>query len=311
MLNFTKLREQQMDYFNIKQDYYTGNFKHCLQEINSLPELDNTGLYYKLKCQFALGESFNNADLATKFGKIFQQYVQSLQESPVSGSNLQSLIDMNDTDAFELNLLATLHGIEGNFDESLKTCVHAIDNLENTDGMVELVLLAVQIALLNKQPQVAQTIYENFVSLKDDQLTSETELVINLMESYIKFATNVDTMSSNFYYFEEMAQTYSTWKTQLNLLNLHLQQGNLVEANDIINILESDYYSKEQLESASLYKSDFLASKITLAVLEGKNIVTINELKDELKNANSSHPLIKNDLEINGKFDEIVVKYNA
>lgn len=300
-----------MDYFNIKQDYYTGNFKHCLQAINDLTKLDDTTLYYKLKCQLALGETFDNADLSTKFGKIFEQYAQSLQQQPIESDKVQDLIEMNDTNAFELNLLATLQGIEGDLPESLKTCVYAIDNLEATEGIVEIVLLTVQIALLNEQPQVAQTVYENFVSLKDDQLTSETELIINLMESYIKFSTNVDTSSSNFYYFEEMAQTYSTWKTQLNLLNLHLQQGNLVEANDIINVLESDYYSKEQSESAQLYKSDLLASKITLSILEGKTIETVNELKAELKQTNADHPLIKNDLKINEKFNEIVAKYSA
>lgn len=296
-----------MDFFSIKQNYYTGNFAHALQDIRKHTESeDDTLLFYKLKTLLALKKYEAGSFKANPIGVTFDIYVQFLKSRNISA--LESHVNTETASPYELNIFASALAIEGRYDESLEVCVYGIDNSESA-GTTELLLLAIQVTLLDGQFSVAQTLFDNFIGAQEDNITSEDELIVNLAESYIKFATNQDTTSSNFYYFEELAQTFPTWKTQLGLLNLHLQQSNIEEAQGIINFLESDYYSVEQKEAAELYKPDFLANKITLAILSGSN--NVDELKKELEQLDPNHALIQNNKKINSDFDEIVAKYNV
>lgn len=295
-----------MDYFSIKQDYYVGNFTHALQEIEKHNIEDDTLLFYKLKTLLALKKYELGSYSNNKLGSIFDLYYKYLQSKDIS--ELESNVTVETATPYELNLFASALVIEGRLDESLETCVYGIDNSE-LPGITELLLLAIQVALLNGQATVAQTMLDNFINSRDDTITSEDELIVNLAESYIKFATNKDTTSSNFYYFEELSQTFPTWKTQLGLLNIHLQRSNIEEAKEIVNTLESDYYSVEQSEAAELYKPHFLANKITLAILAGSD--EVDNLRKELEQLDPNHPLIKNNRRINAEFDEIVAKYNV
>lgn len=296
-----------MDFFSIKQNYYTGDFVHALQDIEKHTESkDDTLLFYKLKTLLALQKYEAGSSKTNPIGVTFDLYVKYLKSRDISA--LESHVNTETASPFELYFLASALVIEGRFDDSLEVCVYGIDNSEST-GTTELLLLAIQVTLLNGQFSIAQTLFDNFIGAQEDNITSEDELIINLAESYIKFATNQDTTSSNFYYFEELAQTFPTWKTQLGLLNLHLQQSNIEEAKGIINVLESDYYSVEQKDAAKLYKPHFLANKITLSILSGSN--DVDELKNELEQLDPNHVLIQNNKRINANFDEIVAKYNV
>lgn len=296
-----------MDFFSIKQNYYTGDFVHALQDIEKHSESkDDTLLFYKLKTLLALKKYEAGSSQTNPIGATFDLYVKYLKSRDISA--LESHVNTETASPYELYLLASALAIEGRYDESLEVCVYGIDNSEST-GTTELLLLAIQVTLLNGQFSIAQTLFDNFIGAQEDNITSEDELIINLAESYIKFATNQDTTSSNFYYFEELAQTFPTWKTQLGLLNLHLQQSNIEEAQGIVNVLESEYYSVEQKEAAELYKPHFLANKITLSILSGSN--DVDELKKELEQLDPNHVLIQNNRMINANFDEIVAKYNV
>lgn len=295
-----------MDYFSIKQDYYSGNFSHVLQDIEKQNIEDDTLLFYKLKTLLALKKYELGVCSNNKLGSVFDLYYKYLQSKDIS--ELESNIKMETATPYEINVLASAFAIDGRLDESLEACVYGIDNSE-LSGVTELLLLAIQVALLDGQVSIAQTMLENFINSREDAITSEDELLVNLAESYIKFATNQDTTSSNFYYFEELSQTFPTWKTQLGLMNLHLQQSNIEEAQGIVNVLESDYYSVEQSEAAELYKPHFLANKITLAILTGSE--EVDDLKNQLEQLDPNHPLIKNNKRLNTEFDEIVAKYKV
>lgn len=295
-----------MDFFSVKQNYYTGNYKQTLQEVERLGNSeDETAEYYKLKAELAL-KKYNKNSSTTKFGKIFDHYVEFLKNKDIS--SLEKEIDLGNSSTFEVHLLASAYAILGRLDESLDACVRGIDGNSET-GISELVLLAIQVALLNSKHSIAQTMFENYVETHQDSMKSEDELIINLSESYIKFASNQDTTSSAFYYYEELAQTFPTWKTQLGLLNLHLQQGNVNEAQGIVDLLNSDYYSVEQKEAGDLFKPHFLASKITLGIMQGSE--DVDDLKKELENIAPDHVFVKKDKEINAAFDEIVGKYSV
>lgn len=295
-----------MDFFSIKQNYYTGNFTHALQEIEKSTGNDDTLLFYKSKTLLALKKYKAGSAKGNSLATIFDLYAEYLQSRDIT--ELESKVNIETASPYELNLFASALAIEGRLDESLEVCVYGIDNSESV-GTTELLLLAIQVALLNGQHTIAQTMFDNFISTQEDNITSEDELLVNLGESYIKFTTNQDTTGSNFYYFEELAQTFPTWKTQLALLNAHLQQSNIEEAQGIVSTLESDYYSVEQKESAELYRPNFLANKITLAILSGSN--EVDDLKRELEQLDPKNVLIQHDKKINADFDEIVVKYNA
>ncbi|CAI4065549.1 hypothetical protein SUVZ_09G0880 [Saccharomyces uvarum] len=293
-----------MDYFNIKQNYYTGNFVQCLQEIEKFNKVtDNTLLFYKAKTLLALNQ-YQSQDHSSKFGKALDAYVNFLDTKDIT--ELEGLLKDKQSSPYELHLLASAQAILGNLDESLETCVEGIDG-DEMEGTTELLLLAVEVALLNNQASTASIIFDNYTNAIEDSITGDNEMILNLAESYIKFGTNKETATSNFYYYEELSQTFPTWKTQLGLLNLHLQQRNIAEAQGIVELLLSDYYSVEQKENAALYKPNFLANQITLALMQGADT---EDLTNRLVDLDHEHAFIKHHQEIDAKFDELVGKYD-
>lgn len=293
-----------MDYFAVKQSYYTGDLKKTLQEIAKFGKTeDDTLNFYSLRCQLELKESITYGE--SKLAKAFQAYQSFLANGDLGA--VASVIDEATTNNYELHLLASAHAIAGELDRSLELAVNGIHNGEHI-GTTELFLLAIEVALLNNQNTVASTLFENYINSSESELSSEDELIVNLAESYIKFATNVDTSSSNFYYFEELAQTYPTWKSQLGLLSLHLQQAHVEEARSIVELLESEYYSEGQKDMAAVYLPHLLANKITLSILEAKPLEEIEELRNQLISLKPDHPYVKAHREMSAKFDEIVAR---
>ncbi|EDO15058.1 hypothetical protein Kpol_411p3 [Vanderwaltozyma polyspora DSM 70294] len=295
-----------MDYFSVKQSYYTGNFAQVLKEIvKQEDQTDATLLFYKARALLALGKYESQASSGA-FGKVFDAYTEFLKSK--NASKLEKLVVKDDSTPFELFLIAAAKAILGDYESSLNLCVQGIDS-DVVVGSAELLLLAIEVALLNSQSNVAVTMFENYTNANGNEISSEDELIINIAESYIKFATNKDTTTSNYYQFEELAQSFPTWKTQLSLLNSHLQQGNIDQAEEIVNTLESDYYSVEQKESAELYNPHFLASKITLSIMQGS--ANTDELRNELTKLAPTHSYSQNNKEINTKFNELVAKYSS
>lgn len=293
-----------MDYFTVKQSFYNGSYEKVLEEASKLGKVEDVTIkYYQLRSELALGQLKAGGD--DSLSQAFALYETFLKDSKHDLSKLESHVKGKNC-LYHLNLLASAQAIKGDVEESLKTCVEGIDS-GNEVGVPDLLLLAIEVALLNNKASTASTMFENYTSTNADSLSSEDELIINLAESYIKFATNVDTSSSNFYHFEELAQTFPTWKSQLGLLNLQLQQGNTTEAQSIVDLLESEYYSKNQ-EAVQLYKGNFLANKITLAIMEGEKSKA-EELRSELKQFAPNHGFNKTHEELTSKFNEIVVKY--
>ncbi|KAL3230991.1 Coatomer subunit epsilon [Nakaseomyces bracarensis] len=293
-----------MDYFSVKQSYYSGSFDKALEEISKFNKVEDVTLkYYQLRSELALGQ-LKTTGGSDPLSGAFVLYQAFLQNKDLK--KLQQHVEGKGC-LFQLNLLACAQAIAGDLEAALQTCVEGIDS-DNKTGLIELFLLAIEIALLDGKPSTASTMFENYTSTNADSLTSDDELIVNLAESYIKFATNVDTTSSNFYHFEELAQTFPTWKSQLGLLNLQLQQGNVTEAESIVELLESEYYTEQQPDAAKLYKSNFLANKITLAIMQG-DLAKTTELRNELKSCAPDHVYNKSHAELNSKFDEIVVKY--
>lgn len=295
-----------MNYFTIKQCYYTGDFPQTLQEIAKLNKVsDDTLTFYKHSASLALGRP-ETVEGDGKLDKVFQGYCEFLQSKDVT--QLQKLVSKDQGTPFELFLLALAQSVLGDFEEGLQTAVAGIDNDEAV-GTPELLLLAVQIALLKGRPSVASTMLGNYTSANEDHLSSEDELILNLAESYVKYATNQETTRSNFYYFEELSQSFPTWKTQLGLLNLHLQQGNLPEASSVVDVLESEYYAEGQKEVAKLYRPHFLSSKITLSI--ALNSDDTDELRKELAQLAPQSSFSKSHRDVEAKFDELVAKYSS
>ncbi|CCD22393.1 coatomer subunit epsilon NDAI_0A02350 [Naumovozyma dairenensis CBS 421] len=294
-----------MDYFTIKQSYYAGDYPQVLKEIEGIenPENDDTLSFYKLKSQLVLNKY--TEDESSLLGATFALYSDFLTSRDIK--KLENSVSVETSGLYELNLLACAQAILGDYEESLATCFKGIER-DDSIGNVELILLAVQVALLNDQPSMASSALENYVSANQDAITSDVELIINLAEAYIKFYTTKDVASSNFYYFEELAQTFPTWKTQLGLLNSHLQQRNIEEAEDIVRLLESDFYCA-QADICASYKEHLLANKITLSIMQGKD--NTNELRAELAKVNPKHTFVKSNDALNAKFNDLVIKYSS
>ncbi|CCH61733.1 hypothetical protein TBLA_0F01910 [Henningerozyma blattae CBS 6284] len=299
-----------MDYFRLKQTYYTGEYKQALKEIESLP-VDDTTLFYKGLTLITLSKYETLTSSSTEHNDLIESmdlYSKFIKDKKLI-KDLESKIELSSSKPFQLFLLASAKAINREFDESLNICVAGIDG-DETLGVPELLLLAIEVSLLNDQPSVAKTMYDNYTNNFGDQINSENELILNLAESYIKFVTHKDTTTSNFYYFEELAQSFPTWLTQLSLLNLHLQQKNVIEAEQIISTLESDYYSKEQKDLAAIYYPNLLTAKIILSSMKAK-YDNINDLREELKKVDPNNSYIKEHDQLNLKFDEVVAKYSS
>lgn len=94
-----------MDYFNIKQNYYTGNFVQCLQEIEKFNKVtDNTLLFYKAKTLLALNQ-YQSQDPSSKFGKALDAYVNFLDTKKIT--ELESSLKDKQSSPYELHLLAS------------------------------------------------------------------------------------------------------------------------------------------------------------------------------------------------------------
>ncbi|SCV99864.1 LAFE_0B04192g1_1 [Lachancea fermentati] len=289
-----------MDYFTIKQQYYTGNFEQALQEVAKHNKVqDDTLLFYKGKCLVALGkyESMGEDDILSNAFDKYAAFLSSkkLNELEQISSGIGSL--------YVLNLLASAQAINGDFDAALKTCNVGLDS-EEEHGRSELVLLTVQIALLDKQYSMASAVLQHHASTRENY-SNDDEIIINLAESYVNFATGKEVTGSNFYFYEELCQTFPSWKTQLGLLCLHLQQSHIPEAQSIIELLESEYY-QQQAEYARIYTPDLLANKITLTIMQGEKA---DDLRSELRDLKPEHPLCRDYQANNVKFDEIVARY--
>lgn len=295
-----------MDYFSIKQSYYTGSYSQVLKELAKQEvDSDDTLLFYKAKVQTTLKQYESNASAGT-LGNALDAYNEFLKSKNIS--KLEKLIVKESATPFELHLIASAKAVLGEYEDSLKFCVQGIDS-DEVVGTSELLLLAIEVALLNEQYNVASTLFLNYTSAHNDEISNEDELIINIAESYIKFATNQDATTSNFYHFEELAQSFPTWRTQLGLLNLHLQQGSIPQAEEIVNTLESDYYMVEQKDIAEVFLPHLLASKITLAIMQGDE--NVDQLRTELVKLAPEHSFSKTNKEIHSKFDELVSKYSS
>lgn len=296
-----------MNYFTIKQNYYAGDFTPVLQEISKSNKFsDDTLVFYQSQSLLELGQ-FEPQSTSTLLEQAFAAYYEFLQTKDLS--KLSNQISKENGSPFELFLLASGEAIMGQFEESLMTCVQGIDS-DETVGTCELLLLAVQVALLNGQSSTAQTMLENYSAANEDGISSDDEIIISLAESYVKFATNQETSRSNFYYFEELSQTFPTWKTQLGLMNVHLQLGNLPEAQTILETLESEYYSVEQKQVAQQYKQHLLVSKISLFIAQGNN-ADADKLRQQLAQEAPENSYTKQHKEATTKFDEVVAKYSS
>ncbi|AQZ10202.1 SEC28 (YIL076W) [Zygosaccharomyces parabailii] len=294
-----------MNYFTIKQNYYAGDFLQVLQEIGKFNKVsDDTLVFYKSQSQLETRqfEAQDNSALEKAF-TVYHEFLKNKEIGPV-----REQIPKESSSPFELYLLGSAEAMLGQFEDALMTCVQGIDSDESV-GTPELLLLAVQVALLNGQASTAQTMLENYSAANEDTISSDDEIIISLSESYVKFSTNQETTRSNFYYFEELSQTFPTWKTQLGLLNLHVQQGNLPEAQSLVNTLESDYYSVEQKQVAHLYKQHFMTSKIPLLIAQGDK--EVQQLREKLKQEAPENSYVKSNREANAKFDEVVAKYSS
>lgn len=295
-----------MNYFTIKQAYYTGNFPQTLQEIAKFNKIsDDTLLFYKHSASLKLGQLTQDLG-SSNLDKAFAAYKVFLETREIS--QLEKTVSIETGSPFELYLFASAQAIREDFEAGLQICVSGIDSDEQL-GTPELLLLAVEISLMNNQFSTATTILENYTSANEDEISGEDELILNLAESYVKFATNQETTRSNFYYFEELSQTFPTWKTQLGLLNMHLQQNNVPEAQSIVDVLESEYYTEEQKDLAKLYRPSFLASKITLSILQ--NSQDTQPLRSELATLDPANVFCKKHNETQAKFDEVVAKYSS
>lgn len=299
-----------MDYFGVIQNYYTGDYITCLAEAEkSFNDEDKVLVYYKAMAQIAL-KKYAPGSVSSAIGKALDAYAAFLKSKDLSP--LKSLVTVGTASGFELCLLAFAQTICGDLQDALDLCNKGLDGIESEadrsqNGYIELSLLAVQVYLLSGDITAASNM---FFSIEQRlTLNNESEIIQNLAEAYLKFAKNQDTAGLNFYYFEELAQTYPNWRTQLGLLNLHLQQGNIAEAQGIVDVLESEYYQVEQNDSAEIFKPNYLACQITLAIMQGLN--TVDAMKQELATLDPEHPFVKNDEEINVRFDELVAKFKA
>lgn len=293
-----------MDYFTVKQQFYTGNYEEALNEVSKFNKTEDEALtYYRNRSLIALSQFSEGSADSGSLGPVFEAYYKFLSKPTGSITALEQTVEKAGRSPFALNLLASALTIKGEFKTALEVAVEGIDS-DETRGTPELLLTAIQITLLDNQPTIASTMFENFQALQEQ--SNDDEIILNLAESYINFNQGKEITGSNFYFFEELSQTFPSWKTQLGLLNLHLQQSHLPESKAIIDLLESEFYYIKQ--EAQTYKPDLLANKITYTILSGGNA---NELRSELQQLKPSHPLCVADLENNKTFDQIVAKYTA
>lgn len=301
-----------MDHYKLKQAFYLGDYATALEESSSLA--DETAVFYNAFSAILLSQSTQDLSTHGTLGKLLMAYEKFVSSKSKDTSSIKSLIENIETaKPFEIYVLVSVLIVSGDLDEAFELgnqFINSYSDNENLIGLFELLLLVIQASILNNHANIANKLFTSFTKNFNihDTLSNENELIINLAESLIKFALNEDTTTSNFYYFDELSQTSPNWLTNLNLLNLQLQQLNDVEAQNIIDVLESEHYNTGTIPK--YYKSNLLANKITLNLMKGET-ANIDELRKELKQVDPEHVYLKTHNELNAKFDEVVSKYSA
>ncbi|KAH3902720.1 coatomer subunit epsilon SCDLUD_000305 [Saccharomycodes ludwigii] len=289
-----------MNTFTVKQEYYTGNYKAVLKEVAKYNKTsDETLLFYKTKAEIALGEFelLPEDGSSSSLTKVINNYAAFIKDHKKL-ANLQKSI--KDSSLYAINLLASAYFINGDIEESLTTCIDNLDSA-NVPGSCELLLLAIQVALFSGEVKKASNLYSNFVS-NNEEYDNDNEIIINFCESYINFVLNKETTEGNFYFFEDMVHTHPSYKTNLGLLNLHLQQGHLEEASSIVDLLESEFYDLERPR----FLPDLLSNKIVLGLQKGENV---DDIRVQLLELDSNHSWCKAHTDVEQKMSVIINKY--
>lgn len=297
-----------MNLFTVKQQYYTGNYNSCLQELSKVESNSNdTYLYYKYKCLLATNDIKSvNAENDTIFSKALAAYVQFLGSPDESLlSTLENVVLSDASSLYTLILLGTAYSISGQFEKSYTFALENFSNANSSqEGYVELLLLVVQNLIYLEDSGKALKIFNKFLSETDD-LKNEDEITTSFIEGYLNFHTHTEvTNGSAFYFFEDLNHTNPSYKTNLMILNLHLQNKNLEEANSIIQLLEGEFYA----DSKKLFLSDLMVAKITYGLLQGEDV---KALRKELLELDPSHTYCVKHMDISFKLDSIVAKYNS
>ena len=297
-----------MNLFTVKQQYYTGNYNSCLQELSKVESNSNdTYLYYKCKCLLATNDVESvSAENDTTLSKAFAAYVQFLGSPDESSlSALENIVFSDPSSLYSLILLGTAYSILGQFEKSYTFALENFSNAKTSqEGYVELLLLIVQDLIYLEDSGKALKLFNKFLSETDD-LKNEDEIITSFIEGYLNFNTHTEVNNgSAFYFFEDLNHTNPSYKTNLMLLNLHLQNKNLEEANSIVQLLESEFYA----DSKQLFLSDLLVAKITYGLLKGEDVKV---LRRELLELDPNHTYCVKHLDISSKLDAIVAKYNS
>jgi coatomer subunit epsilon len=174
----------------------------------------------------------------------------------------------------------------------------AADLLSKHQGSLEAVALLVQIHLQQNRTDLA------LKEVAGAKRWANDSLLINLAESWTNLRVGgSEKYQSSFYVFEELATTPGTTSpTALvgqAVAEIHL--GRWEEANAALEQALS-------LEGAS---PESLANSIVLASVLGKKNEQVQELRNQLKGKQSSHPLLTDLKDKSDLFDQAAGKYSA
>ena len=326
--------------YNVKKNYYTGNYKE-----NTQLDTDDATLYYKslsiIDNYINNGPSTESTDLKTEYQQLiisddstlsalFDKYITVIDsgsdEGILDGVDMKDILSIEDPQtvnyALTLYFKILLKNSALSLDEVFKSISQVYKTLikdllaANNDALypyMELTFLLGQIASSLKNWDYLQGLIE-FLNGKVD-LASEDEIMLSFLE-LIYGVSSLDTQSkeSGFYFVEDLVFNSSGNNLFVNLLmiNLQLSNKNYEEAEQLISKIKSE----EDLSQAGVFYEYFLIAQINyyLQVGDGDKDI-IQSLREELSQVcelngtTDRNPYLIEQKALSASFDTITSKY--
>ncbi|KAL6933193.1 uncharacterized protein HGUI_00814 [Hanseniaspora guilliermondii] len=326
--------------YNIKKNYYTGNYKENIQL-----DTDDVTVYYKslsiIDNYINNGPSTESIDLKTEYQQLIisddstlsvllDKYISIIdsgsQEGIFDDIDIKDILSIEDPQIVNYALTLYFKILLRNGTSSLEDIFKSVSQLyktlikellaSNNDALypyMELTFFLGQIAASLKNWDYLQGLIE-FLNGKVD-IASEDEIMLSFLE-LIYGVSSLDTQSkeNGFYFVEDLVFNSSGNNLFVNLLmiNLQLSNKNYEEAEQLINKIKSE----EDLSQAGVFYEYFLIAQINYYLQVGtgdKDIIKSlrEELNQvcELNGTTDKNPYLIEQKALSESFDTITSKY--
>lgn len=285
--------------FDVKNAFYIGNYQQCINEAQKLKpstsslQVERDAFLYRAyiaqrKYRVVLDEISAASPAELQPLRLLAEYfaVPSKRESLVSSLDQQVSGNVDVSNHTFIIVAASVYYLERKYDSALR--------LLNEADHLECSALSLQIYLKMDRVDLAWKELKSMQEMDDDATLTQ------LATAWVSIMMNGERLQDGYYIFQEMNDKHSSTSLLLNgQATCFLGQGKYEEAESSL---------QESLDKDS-NNPDTLINMIVLSQHTGKPPEVANRYLSQLKDSHLDHPFIKEYLQKESEFDQLVSQY--